>query len=94
MNTIVAHLISFARSLDSSCNVLFHCHEGISRSPSLALIVLASEGRIDTSSYEAGKRHMQRLYPYFFPSQGIEHYLKTHWGDLCGHKANRTSKDL
>ncbi|RZN46227.1 hypothetical protein EF808_06090 [archaeon] len=94
MGTIVTRLLSFVRSLRPAYNVLFHCHEGISRSPSLALIVLANEGLIDTASYEAGKRHLQRLYPLFFPSQGIEHYLKTHWGPLYGHENDLPYKDL
>ena len=83
MDTIISRLISFVDAQPPSRAILFHCHVGISRSPSLALIMLAREGHISDSTYASAKRHMQRTYPFFFPSSGIEHHLRKRWDSLC-----------
>lgn len=66
--------------------VLFHCNQGRSRAPSLALLHLAKARRaIDNSSYAAARREFEGLYEFYAPGNGIERYLTEHWTefDVC-----------
>lgn len=64
--------------------VLVHCNEGLSRSPSIVLLYLASEGKITAnSSYHAAKEEFQRdYYPEYRPSGGIKTFLNQNWQEL------------
>lgn len=60
--------------------VLFHCNQGQSRAPSLALLFLSKVQRvISYDSYEAARREFERLYEFYAPGKGIMTYLAANW---------------
>ena len=79
----------FVASLDfiekhiSKRKVLIHCNEGLSRSPSLALIYLAKRaGVINKKSYGLAVKDFIKLFPSYRPGRGIALYLQLHWKKL------------
>lgn len=56
--------------LSEGKSVFVHCVHGMSRSPSIALIWLAENGKIHSLSA------FRRLYPDYAPSDGIKYYTK------------------
>lgn len=70
---------------DSPKRLLIHCNEGLSRSPSLALLFLAKHiGAISNDSYEEARRDFYKLYPHYSPGGGIQTYLNANWRKLDG----------
>jgi len=61
---------------------VIHCNQGVSRSPSLALVWLASQRGISTSSYQAAANDFIQLYPQYNPGEGIKIFLTQHWKDI------------
>lgn len=79
----------FVASLDfierhiSKRKVLIHCNEGLSRSPSLALLYLAKRAKvINGKSYGAAVEDFIKLFPSYRPGRGIALYLHLHWKKL------------
>jgi len=79
----------FVASLDftekhvSKRKVMIHCNEGLSRSPSLALLYLAKRAKvIDNKSYGAAVKDFIKLFPSYRPRRGIALYLELHWEKL------------
>lgn len=69
--------------LDAGRAVLFHCNQGLSRAPSLALLFLAKVRHvISDDSYEAARREFERLYEFYAPGKGIATYLTENWNDI------------
>jgi hypothetical protein len=65
-------------------SILIHCEQGMSRSPSLALLYLATRlGALPTASLGAAEAAFKALYPRYAPSYGIWAHLKQHWSDYC-----------
>ncbi|MBN1786320.1 MAG: dual specificity protein phosphatase family protein [Candidatus Methanofastidiosa archaeon] len=64
--------------------VLVHCNVCVSRSPSIVLLYLAKRaGRVSNASFEAAAREFSDIYyPYYFPSRGIETYLRRFWKSI------------
>lgn len=63
--------------------LLFHCNQGESRAPSLALLHLSKNlGVIDGASFAKAAAEFVRLYPLYRPGRGIQTYLGQHWDDL------------
>jgi hypothetical protein len=60
--------------------ILIHCDEGMSRSPTLALVYLAKRARsISGSSFAAANTEFFRtIYPDYFPG-GIADYVEENW---------------
>ncbi|WP_425410072.1 hypothetical protein [Hyphococcus sp.] len=68
---------------DAGRAVLFHCNQGMSRAPSLALQYLAKVRRvISDDSYEAARREFARLYEFYAPGKGIATYLTENWDNI------------
>ena len=67
---------------DAGRAVLFHCNQGLSRAPSLALLYLAKVRRVlSGDTYEAARSDFERLYEFYEPGKGIANYLKENWND-------------
>lgn len=65
-------------------NILIHCEQGWSRSPSLALLYLAARLRaLPTESLAAAEAHFRALYPGYAPGYGIWAHMKEHWQAYC-----------
>jgi len=62
-------------------NVLVQCNQGLSRSPSLIFMYLRRIGELPYK-YSSSYKIFKSLYDKYYPSQGIEHYVKKHWSSL------------
>lgn len=58
--------------------ILIHCNQGISRSPSIGLLYLATKNKIRNKSYQIAKEDFQKIYPNYAPS-GIREFLTLNW---------------
>ncbi len=68
----------------AGANVLIHCAQGMSRSPSLALLYLATRlGALPTQSLAAAEAQFKMLYPRYTPGYGIWAHLNQHWQAYC-----------
>jgi len=68
---------------DAGRKVLVHCNQGESRSPTLALMLMAKHiGVISNESYDGARTDFEQLYPYYRPGLGIQTYLRRHWADF------------
>lgn len=71
---VIDEALSFiSEYLDKGKSVLVHCVEGISRSPSIALLWLVKNGKLPV---EGAVRKFKQLYPDYDPSPGIRIYTK------------------
>ena len=75
---------SFAkRWSENEDRILIHCNQGRSRSPSLALLLLAAHtDEVPTGSYAEARQVFEELYPMYQPSGGIKSYLDDNWTEL------------
>jgi predicted protein tyrosine phosphatase len=81
---IVSATLDFIDDHIGSRQILIHCNEGRSRSPSLAMLYLAKRaGVITDASYSDAKSAFQELYPIYAPGRGIEAYLDDRWPDIA-----------
>jgi hypothetical protein len=62
-------------------NVLIHCNQGESRSPSLGLLYLATVGEIPNESFNIAELTFAKKYKLYNPKPGIREHLKKHWED-------------
>lgn len=83
MEPILSKALEFMDDKIDSNEVLVHCNEGRSRSPSIAMLYLAK--RIDTisdQSYSKAAEEFNQLYPKFNPTRGIMLYLRDYWNQI------------
>lgn len=67
--------------------VLIHCNKGVSRSPSLALLLLARLGLVDGRSYDcAWDSAPLSFVSVYEPRPGIEKWLRENWRKLIARK--------
>lgn len=60
-------------------NVLVHCDQGVSRSPTLTLTYLSKRtDKLPAESFEKAKKKFVEIYPDYFPG-GIEKYVDKNW---------------
>ncbi|MEO8287121.1 MAG: dual specificity protein phosphatase [Chloroflexota bacterium] len=70
--------------LGQGLKVLVHCNQGESRSPSIALLYLASRKRtLPIVSLEAAEDQFRLVYPNYNPKSGIHGFLSLYWGSYC-----------
>ncbi|GGK20570.1 hypothetical protein GCM10007962_13370 [Yeosuana aromativorans] len=60
--------------------ILIHCNQGISRSPSIGLLYLATKNKIRNGNFEIAKFDFQKIYPNYAPS-GIQEFLSLNWSN-------------
>lgn len=83
MDPMISETLEFIGDHMGSTQVLIHCNQGQSRSPSLAMLYLAKRtNEISDESYNQASTEFQELYPRFNPSRGIHLYLQDHWNQL------------
>jgi predicted protein tyrosine phosphatase len=61
--------------------VLIHCNQGRSRSPSIAMMYLASEL---PKNFEEAQQAFLAMYPDYAPSEGMRLFAQEHWANLHG----------
>lgn len=64
--------------------LVIHCNQGLSRSTSLALVILATSGALPCGSYAEARAAYTRLDERYAPSDGVRLFLETHWAEVCG----------
>lgn len=64
--------------LQNGKKVLIHCNLGISRSPSIGLLYLATKGKINNENFKAAEEDFVKIYPSYAPS-GIKEFLTLNW---------------
>jgi predicted protein tyrosine phosphatase len=68
---------------EEGSRLLTHCNQGRSRSPSLALLLLASQSEeIPEDTFAKAREQFREMYPSYRPSRGINIYLQQNWQDL------------
>lgn len=72
------------QKLSERLKVLVHCNEGFSRSPSICLLYLISQGAIIGGTLEDCEAEFMKLYPEYNPGAGIRGFMKEHWGEYVG----------
>ena len=64
--------------LKNEKKVLIHCNQGKSRSPSIGLLYLATQGKIRNENYDFAKEDFEQIYPNYEPN-GIREFLSKNW---------------
>jgi hypothetical protein len=60
--------------------VLVHCNQGLSRSPGIAMLFLATHtDRVSRESFELAIASFRAIYPPFSPAAGIAGWLRQRW---------------
>lgn len=65
--------------LNQGLNVLVHCNEGFSRSPSIALLYLVKHGLIEGDTLEDVEAEFLKLYTEYNPGTGMRGFVKDNW---------------
>ncbi len=81
-NPIMKAAIRFIESNISSKQILIHCNQGMSRSPSIAMLYLAKKSVISKVSYDEAKKDFVKIYNQYLPGNGIEIYMRRNWEQL------------
>ena len=63
-------------------DVLIHCNQGMSRSPTLALLHMVRQGTLEADNYTQAKNNFRDIYPKYNPGLGIQTYMDMHWQEL------------
>jgi predicted protein tyrosine phosphatase len=79
-NPIMKSAIAFIEKHIATKKILIHCNQGLSRSPSIALLYLAIKGFIANDSYTDAVGDFRKMYPVFNPGRGISLYMNNNWG--------------
>lgn len=79
---IMKNAITFIEKHINERQILIHCNQGQSRSPSIGIVYLARKNRITPTSYLDAKNEFIGVYPDFLPGRGIELYLMKNWDVL------------
>ena len=74
--------IKFIKAHISNKNVLIHCNLGLSRSPAIALVFMAKNSIITSTSYRDAIIEFKGVYPEYNPGEGIHNYLHQNWRKL------------
>jgi hypothetical protein len=82
-NSFAQFLAFAAPRIDDGAVLTLHCNQGESRSPSLALLLLARHLRVlQDSSFAAARAAYERLDPAYRPGSGIAQFLSEQWSSL------------
>ena len=61
-------------------NLIIHCNQGRSRSPTLGLLLLAKRGIITNKSFrQASAEFREKIYPRYCPGIGIKTFMEQTW---------------
>lgn len=75
-------ILDFIEKWEKERNVLVHCDQGVSRSPTVCLLYLSKrKGSISNLSYEDAKKDFIKLYPDY-NAGGIGDYVKVEWNNI------------
>jgi predicted protein tyrosine phosphatase len=78
-NPIMQEAMLFIEKNINEHKILIHCNQGLSRSPSIALLYMARKGVINNQSYKEATADFKIRYNGYNPGEGIESYLIKNW---------------
>lgn len=81
-NPIMQSAMRFIEKNISERKVLVHCNQGLSRSPSIALLYLATHNYIANSNYSDAIADFRKMHPAFNPGRGIALYMNNNWAEI------------
>jgi hypothetical protein len=68
-----------------SAKVLVHCNQGMSRSPTIALLYMAQHGKTFAGlSFEEARAKFLEIYPLYNPAKGVADYAALNWTKYNG----------
>jgi protein-tyrosine phosphatase len=71
-------------NLSNGKKVLIHCNQGESRSPSIALVYLASRTDVlPRDSLEEAEIKFRSFYPLYDPKPGLREHIRQNWRQYC-----------
>jgi hypothetical protein len=73
--------IGFIAKYSDNYNVLIHCNQGESRSPSIAMLYLATTGVIPNTTFFDAELEFMKRYKFYNPKQGIRQHLIQNWAE-------------
>jgi len=77
---IVDAALSAIRDNIETSRVLVHCNQGMSRSPTIALLYLLKyTNALGVMDHEMAVRTFQLLYPSYVPARGMADYVTLNW---------------
>lgn len=80
-----------SESLRSGAQVLVHCNQGESRSPTIALLYLAQyAGLITASDPESAEAEFRGIYTRYNPGSGMRGYMRAHLGDVTPERSTES----
>lgn len=83
MEPMIAATLDYIENNVPSQEVLIHCNQGQSRSPSLAMLYLAKRtDLVSNESYRQAAAEFQDRYPRYNSGRGIRLYLQDYWDQL------------
>jgi len=62
--------------------LLIHCNNGLSRAPSLAMVLYKHLDGFESLDYDHCRSRFERLYPAYDPGAGIEAFMRAEWAEL------------
>jgi len=69
----------------SSIKVLVHCNQGMSRSPTIALLYMAKHGDIFADmTFDEARAKFLGIYPHYNPARGVADYAALNWAKYHG----------
>lgn len=76
-------ILDFIDKWQADKKVFIHCDEGISRSPSIAMVYLAKRKRvINNKDHVFAEREFTDIYPNYFAYNGISDFLFSNWFNI------------
>jgi predicted protein tyrosine phosphatase len=81
-NPIMKAGVNFIDKHINGSPVLIHCNQGLSRSPSIALVYLTIKGKLPASNFYDALKAFTEIYPQYNPGRGIALYLNNNWNSL------------
>lgn len=79
-DTIVDMALATIDAMRPEAKVLVHCNQGISRSPTLALLYMARHtDRFAGMDFDRSVEQFRAIYPSYAPARGMASYAKSHW---------------
>jgi hypothetical protein len=71
-------------ALSNGLRVLVHCNLGESRSPSIALLYMATRlNALPTESLNAAEDKFKTIYQFYNPKFGLREHIRISWLDYC-----------
>jgi predicted protein tyrosine phosphatase len=81
---IIDEAIEFiGKMLSDGKKVLIHCNQGISRSPGIALLYLATKGFYSGKDFPSSEHEFKQICPAYNPAKGMRDYMSINWGKYC-----------